>query len=133
VWADGKVVLAGELRDVAHARRGPIRVLFELDYDAVRRRREQGRRHAPHAARRGPEPQSHRHDLQAQGGAKDVTAAIGLRRPGRKGVEHGKDFNKEHGWLTKFEDVEKKAGKQGPRDDRGRPLLIQQETAARSN
>ena len=61
-----------------------------------------------------------------EGGAKDLLAAIGLKKAKS---EHGKDFNKEHGWLTKFEDVEKNAGKQGLAIIVDDPSLIQQETA----
>src|SRR5687768_17544281 len=129
VWADGKVVWPANYVMSRTLAAGPIRVLFELDYDAfdaggnkvsaVRRTQLDAGQNLNHIVM----------TYKPEGGAKDVMAAIGLKKTlVEKGVlEHGKDFNKERGWLTKFEDVEKKAGKQGLAVIVDDPKLIQEQ------
>ncbi len=128
VWADGKVVWPANFVHSRTLAAGPIRVLFELDYEAfdaggqkvsaMRRTQLDAGQNLNHIVM----------TYKREGGAKDLTAAIGLKKTATdKGVlEHGKDFNKEDGWLTKFEDVEKKAGRQGLAVIVDDPTLIQQ-------
>ena len=129
VWADGKVYWPNNFVNSRTLAAGPIRVLFELDYEtfdaagnkvsAMRRTQLDAGQNLNHIVM----------TYKPQGGAKDVLAAIGLKKTlVEKGVlEHGKDFNKERGWLTKFEDVEKKAGKQGLAVIVDDPKLIQEQ------
>jgi hypothetical protein len=129
VWADGKVVWPANYVMSRTLAAGPIRVLFELDYEAfdaagnkvsaMRRTQLDAGQNLNHIVM----------TYKPEGGAKDVMAAIGLKKTlVEKGVlEHGKDFNKERGWLTKFEDVEKKAGKQGLAVIVDDPKLIQEQ------
>ena len=129
VWADGKVIWPANYVMSRTLAAGPIRVLFELDYeafDAAGQKVSATRRTQLDAG------QNLNHFVMTykpEDGAKDVMAAIGLKKTlVEKGVlEHGKDFNKEHGWLTKFEDVEKKAGKQGLAVIVDDPKLIQEQ------
>ena len=129
VWADGKVVWPANYVMSRTLAAGPIRVLFELDYEAVD---AAGQKVSAMRRTQLDAGQNLNHFVMTykpEGGAKDVMAAIGLKKTlVEKGVlEHGKDFNKEHGWLTKFEDVEKKAGKQGLAVIVDDPKLIQEQ------
>jgi pectinesterase len=129
VWADGKVVWPANYVMSRTLAAGPIRVLFELDYEAFD---AAGQKVSAMRRTQLDAGQNLNHIVMTykpEGGAKDVTAAIGLKKTlVEKGVlEHGKDFNKEHGWLTKFEDVEKKAGKQGLAVIVDDPKLIQEQ------
>ena len=129
VWADGKVYWPNNFVNSRTLAAGPIRVLFELDFEAfdaggqkvsaMRRTQLDAGQNLNHIVM----------TYKPQGGGKDVMAAIGLKKTlVEKGVlEHGKDFNKERGWLTKFEDVEKKAGKQGLAVIVDDPKLIQEQ------
>jgi hypothetical protein len=135
LWADGKVVWPNNFVMSRTLAAGPIRVLFELDYEAfdaggqkvsaMRRTQLDAGQNLNHIVM----------TYKPQGGSKGVTAAIGLKKTlVEKGVlEHGKDFNKERGWLTKFEDVEKKAGQQGLAVIVDDPKLIQQQTEDERN
>lgn len=130
VWSGDKVWWPTNFVNSRTLAAGPIRVLFELDYEtfdangqkisAMRRTQLDAGQNLNHIIM----------TFKPEGGAKDVIAAIGLKKTlVDKGVlEHGKDFNKEHGWLTKFEDVEKKAGQQGLAAIVDDPELIQQQT-----
>ena len=129
VWADGKVYWPNNFVNSRTLAAGPIRVLFELDFEAfdaggqkvsaMRRTQLDAGQNLNHIVM----------TYKPQGGGKDVMAAIGLKKTlVEKGVlEHGKDFNKERGWLTKFEDVEKKAGRQGLAVIVDDPKLIQEQ------
>lgn len=130
VWADGKVVWPNNFVNSRTLAAGPIRVLFELDYDAV----DAGGRKVA-ATRRTQLDAGHNLNhiimtFKPEGGAKELTAAIGLKKTPS---DHAKDFNKEHGWLTKFEDVEKKQGQQGLAIIIDHPKLIEQQTEDERN
>ena len=129
VWADGKVVWPANYVMSRTLAAGPIRVLFELDYEAFD---AAGQKVSAMRRTQLDAGQNLNHIVMTykpEGGAKDVMAAIGLKKTlVEKGVlEHGKNFNKELGWLTKFEDVEKKAGKQGLAVIVDDPKLIQEQ------
>jgi len=135
VWANGKVIWPANYVMSRTLAAGPIRVLFELDYDAFD---AAGNKVAAMRRTQLDAGQNLNHIVMTykpQGGAQELTAAIGLKKTAvEKGVaEHGKDFNKEHGWLTKFEDVEKKAGKQGLAVIVDDPKLIQQQVEDERN
>ncbi len=135
VWADGKVVWPNNFVMSRTLAAGPIRVLFELDYEAF----DAGGQKVSAMRRTQLDAGQNLNYIvmtyKPPGGSKDVTAAIGLKKTlVEKGVlEHGKDFNKERGWLTKFEDVEKKAGQQGLAVIVDDPKLIQQQTEDERN
>jgi unsaturated rhamnogalacturonyl hydrolase len=125
VWAGNKVVFPANYVNSRTLAAGPIRVLFELDYDAF----DAGgakiaavRRTQLDAGQNLNKITMTYKPVGSYGGA--FLAAIGLKKAKS---EHGKDFNKEHGWLTKFEDVEKNAGKQGLAIIVDDPKLIEQQ------
>jgi hypothetical protein len=129
VWANGTVVWPANVVNSRTLASGPIRVLFELDYDAFD---AAGQKVSATRRTQLDAGQNLNHIVMTyrpEGGAKDVTAAIGLKKTASdKGViEHAKDFNEEHGWLTKFEDVEKKQGQQGLAVIVDDPKLIEQQ------
>lgn len=135
IWADGKVAWPANFVNSRTLAAGPIRVLFELDYEpfdangqkvsAMRRTQLDAGQNLNHIIM----------TFKPESGAKDLTAAIGLKKAARdKGAnDHGKDFNKAHGWLTKFEDVEKNAGQQGLAVIVDDPKLIRQQTEDERN
>ena len=131
-WVDSKVVWPTNFVTSRTLAAGPIRVLFELDYEPI----DAGGAAKVSAVRRTQldAGQNLNHIVVTfkpeAGSLKDFTAAIGLKKTlVEKGVlEHGKDFNKEHGWLTKFEDVEKKQGRQGLAAIVDDPKLIKEQT-----
>jgi hypothetical protein len=135
-WVDGKVVWPTNFVYSRTLAAGPIRVLFELDYEPI----EAGEAKVSAVRRTQLDAgQNLNHIVMTfkpeAGNLKDVSAAIGLKKTlADKGVmEHAKELNKEHGWLTKFEDVEKKAGKQGLAVIVDDPKLIQQQAEDERN
>jgi hypothetical protein len=125
VWAGDKVTFPANYVMSRTLAAGPIRVLFELDYDAFD---ANGQKVSAMRRTQLDAGQNLNHitmTFKPEGGAKEIMAAIGLKKA--KG-EHGKDVDKEHGWLTKFEDVEKNAGKQGLAIIVDDPSLVQQQT-----
>jgi hypothetical protein len=126
VWAGEKVTFPANYVNSRTLAAGPIRVLFELEYDAFDANGQKVSAMRRTQLDAGQNLNKITMTYKPEGGAKDLLAAIGLKRAK---AEHGKDFNKEHGWLTKFEDVEKNAGQQGLAIIVDDPSLIQQETA----
>ncbi|HEV2294337.1 MAG TPA: DUF4861 family protein [Tepidisphaeraceae bacterium] len=114
VWADGKVVWPPNFVNSRTLAAGPIRVLFELDYEPF----DAGGRQVA-ATRRTQLDAGHNLNhivmtFKPQGPGQ-LTAAVGLKKAASdKGAsDHARDYNKERGWMTKFEDVEKRQGQQG--------------------
>ena len=109
LWADGKLYSASNFVDSRVLTNGPIRVMFELVYepfDVAGKKVSEVRRIALDA---GQNLDHFQCMYQPQGSEEKLTAAIGIRKmPGDK-----LDFNSEHGWLTKWEKMEKNGGMQG--------------------
>ncbi len=135
VWADGKVIWPANFVDSRTLAAGPIRVLFELDYEAF----DAGGQKIAAVRRTQLDAGQNLNQIvmtfKPEGGAKPLTAAIGLKKAASdKGAsDHEKDFSKEHGWLTKLEDVEKKQGQQGLAVIVDDPQLIEQQVEDRRN
>lgn len=88
---------------------GPIRVLFELDYEPF----DAGGTKVSEVLRvsldAGSQLDHYQASFKPQGATSGLTAAIGLKK-----VEgEVKDFNQDHGTLTSWEPMEKKLGMQG--------------------
>src|SRR5581483_8504880 len=85
---------------------GPIRILFELDYPKY----EVSGKEITETRRISLDAGSQLdHFWITYKGASDLTAGLGLR----KMAGDKKQFNKEHGWLSKWEKMEKNGGEQG--------------------
>src|SRR5687767_5531686 len=136
LWADERVVWPANYVNSRTLAAGPIRVLFELDYDAF----DAGGRKVSATRRTQLDAGQNLNKItmtyKPQEGSGPLTAAVGLKKAASdKGAnDKHKDFNKERGTLTKFEDVEKKAGQQGLALIVDDPKLIEKEVEdARNN
>ncbi len=88
---------------------GPIRVLFELDYEPFTVNGAQVSEVRRISLDAGQQLDHYTITYKPQDAGSALTAGIGLRKmPGDK-----MQFNKEHGSLTKWEKMEKNGGEQG--------------------
>jgi uncharacterized protein DUF4861 len=106
LWDGKELKVASNFIDSRVLSNGPIRVLFELDYPPF----EVSGKQITETRRISLDAGSHLdHYWVTYKGGGDLTAGLGLRKmPGDK-----KEFNKEHGWLSKWEKMEKNGGEQG--------------------
>ncbi len=106
LWTGSELKCAPNFIDSRVLSNGPIRVLFELDYPAF----DVGGKQISETRRISLDAGSNldHYWVTYQGGS-DLVAGLGLRKmPGDK-----KEFNKERGWLSKWEKMEKNGGEQG--------------------
>ena len=107
IWSNGQLYVPTNFVDSRVLTNGPIRVMFELVYepfDVNGVKVSQVLRVSLDAG-----SQLNRFRLSAQGGSESMALAIGLKKVKQEEIE----FNPSHGWLTKWEPVEKNQGMQG--------------------
>lgn len=109
LWAADKLWVASNFVDSHTLAAGPIRVMFELMYDAFDVNGTPVTEIRRISLDAGQNLDHYEIKYQPKAPGQPLTAAIGLRKmPGDK-----KDFNAEHGWLSKWEKMEKNGGMQG--------------------
>ncbi len=109
LWVEGKLWTSKNFVQSRVLANGPIRVLFELTYepfDVSSIKVSEVKRISLDA---GQNLDHFTSTYTVQASAASMASAIGLK----KVAGEVKEFNQEHGWLAKWEKVEKNAGNQG--------------------
>jgi hypothetical protein len=128
LWADERLWVSNNFIASRVLSNGPIRVLFELTYepfDVNGTKVAEVKRVALDAGQNLNHFQSY---YKPQGTGVQLTTAIGLK----KAAEEQKEFNAGHGWLVKWEKMDKNMGSQGLAVIVD-PRIIVKETADRLN
>jgi len=111
LWANNQLYVSKNFVNSRVLANGPIRLIFELDYDAfdvAGAKIAETKRITLDAGSNLDRLQS-KYTVVSGTPAMPLTVAIGLK----KVAGEQKDLNKEHGYLVKWEAVEKRAGMQG--------------------
>lgn len=107
IWSNGQLYIPTNFVDSRVLTNGPIRVMFELVYepfDVNGVKVSQVLRVSLDAG-----SQLNRFRASFQAGSESLALAVGLKKVKQEEIE----FNQSHGWLTKWEPVEKNQGMQG--------------------
>lgn len=109
IWADNKLYVSNNFIASRVLANGPIRVMFELDYPTF----EAGSAKITETKRISLDAGSNLDRLtstyKVDGSLSPLNSGVGLK----KVRGETKEYNAEHGWLAKWEAVEKNAGMQG--------------------
>lgn len=109
LWADNRLWVSGNFVNSRLLAAGPIRVMFELDYepfDVAGKKVAETKRVSLDA---GSQLDHYQSFFKAQEAGTTLAPAAGLKRVGRE----QKTFNAEHGWLGIWEPMEKGMGMLG--------------------
>jgi len=109
IWSNGQLYIPTNFVDSRVLANGPIRVMFELVYEPFDVNGVKVSQVLRVSLDAGSQLNRFRASYQAPPGSESLALAIGLK----KVKEEHKEFNQAHGWLTKWEPVEKNLGMQG--------------------
>ena len=109
IWSNGQLYIPTNFVDSRVLANGPIRVMFELVYEPFDVNGVKVSQVLRVSLDAGSQLNRFRASYQAPPGSESLALAIGLK----KVKEEQKEFNQAHGWLTKWEPVEKNLGMQG--------------------
>ena len=105
IWVDGKLIPSANFRDTRVYATGPIRVLFELTYEAWRAGRTRVSEKKLISLDAGHNLDRYETRYTIEGDAANLMNAAGIRKLKGTAIER----DKEHGWMRTWEDM-----KEGP-------------------